>query len=357
MSDHLILIPAFNEAATIEAVVLGARRHGAVLVVDDGSADDTAALATRAGADVLRLSRRQGKGEALRRGFAEGLARGAERVVTLDGDGQHDPDEIPRLLAAAAALPDAMVIGGRLGRGAAGGDRVIPSGRLSAMRVAGFFIDWLTGHPLADTQSGFRVYPAPLLRALRPGRGGFVFESEVLIRAAAGGWRLHETPVTARHFAGRRSRFRPVRDGVAVGALLAGEVLRRLGREAALGGAALLRPFTAAPRRRRHAELAEFTAPHRGNPAALVTAAGVFVAWRIGLTWRGWWEAPRARALRAVGLAAALTPALLALALLHPLLSRLGVDLLAPFVAAVYSQERLARALARPARGEAWAPR
>src|SRR3989338_4355469 len=134
-----------------------------------------------------------------RRCGAASPRRGAEGVVTLDGDGQHDPDEIPRLLHAAASSTDAVVIGGRLGRGAAA-NGVIPAGRLCAMRVAGFFIDWLTGCPLTDTQSGFRVYPVRLLETIAPRGGGFVLESEVLIRAAAGGWRLVETPVTARHF-------------------------------------------------------------------------------------------------------------------------------------------------------------
>lgn len=359
MSDHLILIPVFDEALTIEEVVTRARRHGAVLVVDDGSSDASAALAARGGAEVLRLGRRRGKGEALRRGFAEALARGAERVVTLDGDGQHDPDEIPLLLEAAAAAPDALVIGGRLGRDATGGDGVIPDGRLCALRVAGFFIDWLTGFPLGDTQSGFRVYPARLLRDLDPGGGGFVLESEMLIRAAGAGWRLVETDVAARHFSERRSRFRPVRDGVAVGALLAGEILRRLGREARLGGAALLRPFTAARRRPRHRELAEFTTPWRGNGAAWALASGVFFLHRTGATWRDYWGNPRTRAFRAVGLAAALTPVLLSLALLRPALRRIGLDLLGPLVRAVYSQERLARALAPPPAAEtvAWPER
>ena len=141
MGDHLIVIPVLNEAATIEGLVARARTHGTVVVVDDGSSDASAAVAARAGAEVVRLPRQRGKGAALRRGFDAALARGAERVVTLDGDGQHDPDEIPRLLEASAEHPDALVIGGRLGRGPDGnpdepGYRVIPRERLDAMRVA-----------------------------------------------------------------------------------------------------------------------------------------------------------------------------------------------------------------------------
>jgi len=249
MSDHLILIPVFNEAATLDRIVSGARRHGTVLVVDDGSTDGSAAVAGAAGADVLRLDRRRGKGEALRRGARDALARGVDRVVTLDGDGQHDPDDIPRLLRAAAETPDALVIGSRLG---GEGARVMPPGRLAALRVAGFFINWLTGASIADTQSGFRVYPAGLLQAVPPRHGGFVLETEMLIRAAAAGWRLVEVPITTIHMRGRQSRFRPARDGIAVGVYLAGHILRRWGREMLTVAAALLRPFSAERRRPRH---------------------------------------------------------------------------------------------------------
>ena len=159
-SDHLIVIPVFNEAATIGDIVERARLHGPVLVVDDGSTDRSAALAAAAGAEVVSLGRRRGKGAALRYAFAAALERRADWVVTLDGDGQHDPDEIPRLLKGAVEEPGALVIGGRLSRLADAPGRVMPAGRLAALRVAGFFIDWLGGVPVADTQSGFRVYPA-----------------------------------------------------------------------------------------------------------------------------------------------------------------------------------------------------
>ena len=245
MSDHLVVIPVFNESPSIEEIVARARRHGGVLVVDDGSSDGSGRRAAAAGADVLRLPRRGGKGAALKRGFSEALKRGAHRVVTLDGDGQHDPDDIPRMLGAAAEAPDTLIIGGRLGAALDGGSGVIPPGRLAALRVAGFFINWLTGVSVADTQSGFRVYPARLLEAVTPRHGGFVLETEMLIRAAADGWRLLEVPITAIHFTDRRSRFRPVRDGIAVGAYLAGQIVRRWARECATAAAALARPFAA----------------------------------------------------------------------------------------------------------------
>jgi len=362
MSDHLVVIPAFDEAATLGAVVAEARRSGSVLVVDDGSTDGTGAVAGAAGADVLRLDRRHGKGEALRRGFREGMARGVDRVVTLDGDGQHDPSEIVRLLKVAAEIPDALIIGGRLGET---GARMMPAGRLAALRVAGFFINWLTGVFIADTQSGFRVYPAGLLRQVTPRHGRFVLETEMLIRAAAAGWRLVEVPITTTHAPGRRSRFRAVRDGVEVGGYLARHVLRRWRREAVVIARALAGPFTSARRRRRHRALAEFVATqHAGGPGAWGTAAALFTLGCIENTGRRWWQDPRAQCLRMVAAATVVTPALLVLAVTHAAMARGSApphvrsaiadgrthglrtsDWLAAFTERFYPQERLARVL------------
>jgi flavin-dependent dehydrogenase len=328
VSDHLIVIPVFDEAGTLADVVTRARRHGAVLVVDDGSGDGSGDVASAAGADVLRLQRRQGKGGALRHGWRAAIERGVDTVVTLDGDGQHDPDDIPRLLEEAARATDALIIGSRLAPGPA---RAITAGRRAALRVAGFFINWLTGVHVEDTQSGFRVYPVGLLRTLAPRHGGFVLETEMLIRGAAAGWRLVEVPVTVVDVKGRRSRFRPARDGVAVGAYLARHILGR--------------PFTAERRRPRHRAQAAFAAPHRGNLAAWAMATGIFTLGCVVDTWRGWWRDPRARCLAQVGLATAATPVLLVLALTHGLLARRGFDVLTAFTRRVYSQERLARLL------------
>ena len=362
MSDHLVVIPAFDEAPTLGAIVAEARRHGSVLVIDDGSADDTAAVASAAGADVIRLERRHGKGEALRRGFREGLARGVDRVVTLDGDGQHDPNEIARLLKTAAEVPDALVIGGRLGRASTS---AMPAGRLAALRVAGFFINWLTGAFIADTQSGFRVYPAGLLRQISPRHGRFVLETEMLVRAAAAGWRLVEVPIATIQPPGRRSRFRAVRDGVEVGAYLARHIIMRWGRDAVLVLTTLLRPFSNARRRRRHRALAEFLAQQQtGSPGAWASAAAVFTGGYIVDTWRRWLGDPRAHCMRTVATATVATPVMLALAITHGVVAGRGDDdatgavdddrrgaapctsrWLAAFTQLVYSQERLARVL------------
>ena len=333
MSDHLIVIPVFDEAPTLARVVSRARRHGTVLVVDDGSGDGSGDVASAAGADVIRLDRRRGKGVALRQGWGAAIERGVDRVVTLDGDGQHDPDDIPRLLRAASEAPSAIVIGNRLA-----GGQPMTTGRLAALRVAGFFIGWLTGIAMADTQSGFRVYPVPLLQAAMPRRGGFVLETEVLIRGAAAGWQIVEVPVTPVGATSRPSRFRPARDGIAVGAYLAAHVVRRWRREAGVVAAALARPFTAERRRLRHRAQAEFAAPHRHNPAAWALAAGVFTLDSIARTWSAWLCDPRARVLLSAAAATAATPVLLALSLVHGVVSRRGFDTVTSFTRRVYGQ-------------------
>jgi hypothetical protein len=151
----------------------------------------------------------------LQRGFAEALRRGAHAVVTLDGDGQHDPWDIPRLLAAHQRWPESIIIGGRLDSADA-----IPLPRFYAMQVASFWINWMGHCQVQDTQSGFRLYPADVLHLLSLRHGGFLFESEVLIKAGQAGWRVHEIPIRARYTPGRTSHYRPLGDGIPLTAYL-----------------------------------------------------------------------------------------------------------------------------------------
>src|SRR5262249_17889757 len=145
--------------------------------------------------------------------------------------------------------------------------------------------------------------------------GRFVLETEMLIRAAAAGWRLVEVPIATIHPPGRRSRFRAVRDGVEVGGYLARHIVTRWSRETVVVMKALAGPFPSARRRRRHRALAEFLASqHAGGPGAWGTAAAFFTLNCIERTGRRWWQDPRARCLRLVATATMATPVLLALA-------------------------------------------
>ncbi len=222
------VIPAYDEAATIAGIVLACLvRVDGVIVVDDGSRDDTAARAEAAGALVLRHPRNLGKGASLGRGMAAALARGAALIVTLDGDGQHRPEDLPALLARARASPGCIVIGSRLA------DRAnAPRARSVANRIADFWVSWAARHPIEDSQSGFRVYPAPVLAALSGPRArarGFAFESEILIEAGRLGVPAVPVPIPAIYGARlrRRSHFRPVRDITRIVLMVALKLLRR----------------------------------------------------------------------------------------------------------------------------------
>jgi hypothetical protein len=156
----------------------------------------------------------------------QALEQGADAVVTLDGDGQHSPEDIPRLLEVHVRHPGAIVIGARLHV-----RQRIPLDRYLANRAGNFFIGWAAGRALADSQSGFRVYPAALLRALDEcvGRAaGFVFESEILIEAARRGATIIAVPIAAIYEpGGRRSHFRPVVDFARIGRMITWKLASR----------------------------------------------------------------------------------------------------------------------------------
>jgi glycosyltransferase involved in cell wall biosynthesis len=217
----LVVIPAHNERATIARVVTAVVTQAPVLVVDDGSTDGTAAAARAGAAAVIRHPWRRGKGEALRTGIAEARRRGASHVVTMDADGQHRAEDLPRVLAAARRSPGAIVVGGRLAGADWRGSRV----RWLAIQLTGWAVRALSGLGVRDTQSGFRAYPVALFDAVVVRSGGFVFETEVLLAAAAAGFPVEEIPIVAAPRAGRPSRFRPLADGGAIGLHLAHRAL------------------------------------------------------------------------------------------------------------------------------------
>ncbi len=189
-SKVLILIPAYNAASQVGAVIQGAQRMGfPVVVVDDGSSDGTGAKAQAAGATVLRHHGNRGKGAALQTGFAYARQAGCEAVLTLDADGQHDTGEIPKLLAAWQADRRSLVLGVRSFDPA-----LMPRRSRIGNHISTFFISLFAGRRHSDTQTGFRVYPQRLFcLALRTRR--FDTETELLLCASKLAVPLVEVPI------------------------------------------------------------------------------------------------------------------------------------------------------------------
>jgi len=182
----IVLIPALNAEPSIGDVVRGCRESvETVVVIDDGSSDRTGEVARAAGAKVLRHEVNRGKGAALKTGFTHALENGFDGVITLDADGQHLPTEIPKLLAARAESGADLIIGGR----AHLFDKMLPR-RRRANQFSARTIAWAAGSAVTDSQSGFRFYSAKLLRAVTLRSDGFDLESEVIVRAGRGGFRV-----------------------------------------------------------------------------------------------------------------------------------------------------------------------
>jgi glycosyltransferase involved in cell wall biosynthesis len=235
MTTTWVVIPAFDEARSIAPVVTAVSTQpvDGIIVVDDGSSDGTEAIVRELmdglGLTFLLLVHHRvnrGKGQALAAGIAQALLQHAGRIITLDADGQHEPNDIPRLMAVADSYPAAVIIAART----QARERA-PALRRFANGVADFWISWACGRRIVDTQSGFRLYPAALVSSLatRPRRGqGFAYETELLIDIANAGAEVRSVPVETRYLDDARpSHYRPWRDTWSIVRLVGGRLLRR----------------------------------------------------------------------------------------------------------------------------------
>jgi glycosyltransferase involved in cell wall biosynthesis len=205
----LAVIPALNAAGTIGDVVRKTREQiEDVIVIDDGCTDRTAGVSRAEGATVLRHDVNRGKGASLKSGFAYACEHGYDAVITLDADGQHLPSEIPKIIAAWQESGADLVIGGR----AHLFDHMLPRRRM-ANRFSAWAIAKAAGTRVSDSQSGFRLYTARLLREIRLRSDGFDMESEVIIRAGVRKMRIVVTPVDLGFIDGlSTSHYRPIGD-------------------------------------------------------------------------------------------------------------------------------------------------
>jgi hypothetical protein len=171
----IALIPAYNAARLVGGVIAKAKLYLPVLVVDDGSRDETSDAANAAGADVVRQEPNQGKGAALKHGFRIALERGYDAVLTLDADGQHDPAEIPKFLAARAERGADLIIGAR-------DFAQMPFVRRMSNTIGTWSFSRALGRPVRDNQSGFRLLSRRLANAmLESDEQGFELEVEMIV--------------------------------------------------------------------------------------------------------------------------------------------------------------------------------
>jgi glycosyltransferase involved in cell wall biosynthesis len=203
------VIPAFNEEKHIGDVVRRTREQlDHVVVVDDGSSDETAARAREAGAEVIVHPENRGKGESIKSGLRYWLERQLTWVVILDADGQHRPEEIDRLIRAAASDGASLLLGNRMKDISS-----MPPVRRWVNRYMSKKISRLCGQDIPDTQCGFRMLHRHFIPEVLSGTDRFDYETEMLIIASRKGFRIESVPIST-VYSDEVSSINPIRDTI-----------------------------------------------------------------------------------------------------------------------------------------------
>lgn len=214
-----VVVPAYNEELVIGTVVLRARQHAdLVIVVDDGSKDRTAEIADLAGAEVIRMPQNGGKASALMAGLEHARGLGFDAVVMMDADGQHDPAEIPAVVAPVLAGKADLVIGSRfLGKKAK-----VPAYRRLGQEVLTLATTVGSACPTTDSQSGFRALSRKALANLDFASEGYAVESDMIAHFASRGLRIKEVPISVRYDVPNQHKMNPLSHGFGVLATIVG---------------------------------------------------------------------------------------------------------------------------------------
>lgn len=223
----LVVIPAYNAARTLRKVIEQVREaspHLTTLVVDDGSQDNTAEVAARAGAIVVKHGHNMGKGAALRTAFREFLNKDFKAVITLDADGQHSPLEIPKLVDAWLRKRADIVIGTRDRR--VGG---MPPIRVFTNAVSSWLVSLSAGQYIPDSQSGYRLLSRSVVDNVRTESSDYGAESEILIKAAIAGYNIESAPI-ATIYEDETSYIHPVKQPLRFIGMIFKSIFWRLGR-------------------------------------------------------------------------------------------------------------------------------
>jgi len=204
-----VIIPAHNEAKIIARLVKHIRElHLDVVVIDDGSTDNTAQIAQDNGAIILRNNYNQGKGASLIKGFHYVLGRDYSAVITMDGDGQHLAEDIPNFIKAAEHSGSGMFIGNRLSKA-----QGMPWVRILTNKSMSWILSKVVKQKIPDSQCGFRLIKREVLKKLNLKSAKYEIESEVLIRASRLGFKIESVPVKT-VYGGERSKINPFADAL-----------------------------------------------------------------------------------------------------------------------------------------------
>ena len=204
-------MPAYNEERYIGSVILKARQYAdEVIVLDDGSTDDTSEIARLAGATVIRHEENKGYGAAIQSLLAEAKKKNPDVLVLLDADAQHNPDEIPRLIKPIISEDSDLVVGSRKQQ-----KGQIPTYRRTGLKVLSYFSGILSREKLSDTESGFRVFSRKAIAVLEPRESGMAVSAETIADAAAKGLKITEVPISIA-YTQDGSTLNPIRHGLGV---------------------------------------------------------------------------------------------------------------------------------------------
>jgi glycosyltransferase involved in cell wall biosynthesis len=202
-----VIIPTYNESRAIANLINQITKLGLeVIIIDDGSADDTVKIATACGAKVLTNQRNMGKGASLIKGYNFALARGFDAVISMDGDGQHSPDDLLAFIQKARNSQSVLIVGNRMGK-----TKGMPVSRLITNFLMSKFISLIVKQHIPDTQCGFRLAKKELLMRIDLSTSKYETESEVLIKAAHLGFKIESIPVKT-IYSGEKSQINPLVD-------------------------------------------------------------------------------------------------------------------------------------------------
>jgi glycosyltransferase involved in cell wall biosynthesis len=202
-----VIIPTYNESREIGRIVREIKQQGLdVLVIDDGSSDRTSESARDSGAIVLRNEDNKGKGASLVKGFRYALNNGFDAVITMDGDGQHQPQEISSIIQLAKYSDSGILIGNRMQ-----GAKNMPLIRFLTNRIMSWFISCLIRQKVPDTQCGFRLIKKDVLKSVSLATSKYETESELLIRSSRLGFKIESLPIRTM-YRGEKSQINPFTD-------------------------------------------------------------------------------------------------------------------------------------------------